>query len=364
MKKWMIFIVCLFIFPLNVNAISTSAQASILLDQDSNRILYGQNIDTVRSVASISKIMTGILAVESGKLDHTVTINNVVLRAYGSGIYVKVGEKLKLRDLVYGLMLRSGNDAALAIADYVGGSVDKFVALMNEKAKEIGMKNTTFHNPSGLDEEEEVGNYSTAYDMAILMSYAMKNEDFKKIVGTKKYTLKTNKNHYIWYNKNKLLQTYQYATGGKTGFTKKARRTLVSTATKGNVNLIAVTLNDGNDFQDHENLHEYGFDNFQSYLVLKKGNLKIVKENYYRGDTLYINQDIRIALQPSEKDAVHINYKLEKKDDYKNGDQVGVVELFLGEEKISDVPIMVRVENNGKHYQKSLWDKIKGWFTS
>ena len=359
----MIFVVCLFIFPLNVNAVSTSAQAAILLDQDSNRILYSKNMDTVRSVASISKIMTGILAVESGKMDRTVTINDVVLRAYGSGIYVKVGERLKLRDLVYGLMLRSGNDAALAIADYVSGDVDKFVEMMNAKAKEIGMKNTTFHNPSGLDEEEEVGNYSTAYDMALLMSYAMKNEDFKKIVGTKKYTLKTNKNNYIWYNKNKLLQTYQYATGGKTGYTQKARRTLVSTATKGNVNLIAVTLNDGNDFQDHKNLHEYGFHNFESYFVLKKGNLKIAKENYYSGDTLYIDRDIRIALQPSEKDAVHINYKLEKKDDYKNGDQVGIVELFLGDEKISDIPIKIRIEKNNNHYRKSLWDKIKGWFT-
>ena len=363
MKKWMIFVVCLFIFPLNVNAVSTSAQAAILLDQDSNRILYSKNIDTVRSVASISKIMTGILAVESGKMDRTVTINDVVLRAYGSGIYVKVGERLKLRDLVYGLMLRSGNDAALAIADYVSGDVDKFVEMMNAKAKEIGMKNTTFHNPSGLDEEEEVGNYSTAYDMALLMSYAMKNEEFKKIVGTKKYTLKTNKNNYIWYNKNKLLQTYQYATGGKTGYTQKARRTLVSTATKGNVNLIAVTLNDGNDFQDHKNLHEYGFHNFESYFVLKKGNLKIAKENYYSGDTLYIDRNIRIALQPSEKDAVHINYKLEKKDDYKNGDQVGIVELFLGDEKISDIPIKIRIEKNNNYYRKSLWDKIKGWFT-
>ncbi len=363
MKKWMIFVVCLFIFPLNVNAVSTSAQAAILLDQDSNRILYSKNMDTVRSVASISKIMTGILAVESGKMDRTVTINDVVLRAYGSGIYVKVGERLKLRDLVYGLMLRSGNDAALAIADYVSGDVDKFVEMMNAKAKEIGMKNTTFHNPSGLDEEEEVGNYSTAYDMALLMSYAMKNEDFKKIVGTKKYTLKTNKNNYIWYNKNKLLQTYQYATGGKTGYTQKARRTLVSTATKGNVNLIAVTLNDGNDFQDHKNLHEYGFHNFESYFVLKKGNLKIAKENYYSGDTLYIDRNIRIALQPSEKDAVHINYKLEKKDDYKNGDQVGIVELFLGDEKISDIPIKIRIEKNNNYYRKSLWDKIKGWFT-
>ena len=135
--------------------------------------------------------MTATLAIESGKLDKTVKVNDVVLEAYGSGIYIKPGEKLTLRDLVYGLMLRSGNDAALMIADYVGGSVSKFVEKMNQKAAKIGMKNTTFNNPSGLDEEDEIGNFSTAYDMAILTSYAMKNKEYRKIVSTKKYTLKT-----------------------------------------------------------------------------------------------------------------------------------------------------------------------------
>ena len=151
-------------------------------------------------------------------------------------------------------MLRSGNDAALAIAKYVGGDVETFVKMLNEKAREIGMKNTTFNNPSGLDEKK--GNMSTAYDMALLMSYAIKNDEFKKIVGTKKHTVKTNMNYYSWTNKNKLLFNYKYTTGGKTGFTEIARRTLVTSASKNNINLVAVTLNDGNDFYDHINMYE------------------------------------------------------------------------------------------------------------
>ena len=176
------------------------------MDTDSNRILYAENIHEVRSVASISKIMTAALAVESGKLDEKVVVGDEILSAYGSAIYIKVGEELTLRDLVYGLMLRSGNDAALAIAKYVGGDVDTFVQMMNDKAKKIGMKNTTFNNPSGLD--EEAGNFSTAYDMAILTSYAMQLKIYREIVKTKQYKLQTNKNTYVWNNKNKLLKLY------------------------------------------------------------------------------------------------------------------------------------------------------------
>ena len=190
MKK--IILLLLLLIPLNIKGIDTSATSSILMDIDSNRILYEENIHNVRSVASISKIMTAVIAIESGKLDDKVTIGDEISKAYGSGIYIKEGEVLTLRDLLYGLMLRSGNDAALAIAHYVGGSVDEFVNLMNKKAKELKMTNTTFNNPSGLDQDK--GNYSTAYDMALLTSYAMKLEDYKEITGTKKYTLTTNKN--------------------------------------------------------------------------------------------------------------------------------------------------------------------------
>ena len=351
-------IICLGLFPLfpySVQAISTSATSSILMDMDSGRIIYENNSHEVRSVASISKIMTAILAIESKKLDKTVKVSDVVLEAYGSGIYIKPGEKLTLQDLVYGLMLRSGNDAALMIAEYVSGSVPKFVEKMNQKAQEIGMKQTTFHNPSGLDEEDEVGNFSTAYDMAILTSYAMKNKTYQKIVGTKKYTLKTNKNTYVWYNKNKLLTNYENTTGGKTGFTKKARRTLVSTTSKDQLNFVVVTLNDGNDFQDHENLHEYGFTYYKKYRLLKKGTVKIEDEKYYKNETLYIKNDIDYPLREDEKQSVRLSFQLNKKKQLKDGGKVGEVHVKVGDEMVLKEPIYVKKAKSKKKGFLGLW---------
>lgn len=356
MKKLGIICLGLFLlFPYSVQAISTSATSSILVDMDSGRIIYENNSHEVRSVASISKIMTAILAIESKKLDKTVKVSDVVLEAYGSGIYIKTGEKLTLQDLVYGLMLRSGNDAALMIAEYVSGSVPKFVKKMNQKAQEIGMKQTTFHNPSGLDEEEEVGNFSTAYDMAILTSYAMKNKTYQKIVGTKKYTLKTNKNTYVWYNKNKLLTNYENTTGGKTGFTKKARRTLVSTASKDQLNFVVVTLNDGNDFQDHENLHEYGFTYYKKYRLLKKGTVKIEDEKYYKNETLYIKNDIDYPLREDEKQSVRLSFQLNKKKQLKDGGKVGEVHVKVGDETVLKEPIYVKKAKSKKKGFLGLW---------
>ena len=194
MKK-LLFLILLLI-PLNVKAYQTYATSAILMDMDSNNVIYAKDVHNVRSVASISKIMTAIVAIENDNIKDVVTIGDEISTAYGSGIYIKQGEQLTLEDLLYGLMLRSGNDAALAIAKYVGKDIDNFVLMMNNKAKEIGMINTTFNNPHGLDING--GNLSTAYDMAILTSYAMKNEEYKKIVSTKKYTLKTNMNYYSW----------------------------------------------------------------------------------------------------------------------------------------------------------------------
>ena len=273
-----VLLVLITLIPLNINAITDNATSAILMDTDNNRILYENNIHNVRSVASISKIMTAIVAIESKKLDNIVTIGDEINSAYGSGVYIEKGEKIKLRDLLYGLMLRSGNDAALAIANYVGGSVENFVKMMNDKAIELKLRNTTFNNPSGLDQEK--GNYSTAYDMAIITSYAMSLDEYKKITSTKSYTLKTNKKTYKWKNKNKLLKTYKYTTGGKTGFTEIAKRTLVTTASKDNVNLVVVTLNDGSDWKDHKDLFEYGFQHYRNYLILDKKNFSLYEKKY------------------------------------------------------------------------------------
>ena len=266
---------------------------------------------------------------------------------------------MTLRDLVYGLMLRSGNDAALAIAKYVGGEVEDFVKMMNKKAKEIGMNNTEFHNPSGLDQEE--GNYSTAYDMAILTSYAMKLDEYKTITSTKKYTLTTNKNVYSWINKNKLLSIYKYTTGGKTGFTEIAKRTLVSTATKNNTNLVVVTLNDGNDWQDHQNLFEYGFSNYTNLKILEKGNITIYDDDYYDDYRLYVKNDFNYLLSNSEENNLIFKYELKKKRSIKNGDKVGILNIYLGDKKIHQEKIFVEIINKE---ESSFFDKMKEWFVN
>ena len=352
MKKIFIFLVVFLLIP-KVSAIETSATSAILMDTDNNIIIYQKNIHNVRSVASISKIMTAVLAIESGKMDDKIVVDDIISSAYGSAIYIQKGEELTLRDLVYGLMLRSGNDAALVIAKYVGGSVEEFVEMMNNKATEIGMLNTNFNNPHGLDADK--GNYSTAYDMAILTSYAMQLDDYKKITKTKKYTLKTNKNTYVWNNKNKLLKRYKYTTGGKTGFTMIARRTLVTTASKDGVNLVAVTLNDGNDFNDHINLFDYGFDNYTNHEIIKSGPINIYDDDY----ELYTKENFNYIINNKDSNDVILKFKLEKKRNFKDGDEVGKILVIMGDKEIHNQPIYVHEKSISK---KSNWDKFKDWF--
>lgn len=356
-KKIVVFLLACILLNSHCKAMDTSATCAIVMDQNSNRILYSKNIHTVRSVASISKIMTAVLALESNKLENKVTVGEEILKAYGSAVYLQVGETLTLKDLVYALMLRSGNDAALAIATYVSGDLETFVKEMNQKAIQIGMKNTTFHNPHGLD--EEAGNMSTAYDMALLTSYAMKNEEYKKIVSTKKYTLKTNKNNYVWKNKNKLLNTYQYTTGGKTGFTEIAKRTLVSTASKDNTDLVVVTLNDGNDFADHKNLYEEAFSDYRTYTIFERGVVVIPGENYYQGADIYVKNKYKMMLSNSEKGNIVLNYKLEKKRNYQSGDSIGTVKVMLDDQVFHEEPLYI--ETKEIKSKDSIWNKISRW---
>ncbi len=354
MKK-LIFLLILFL-PFKVFGYSTSARSAILMDMDSGKVIYGKDVHYVQSVASISKIMTAIVAIENSDIEKEITIGDEILKSYGSGIYVQIGEKLKLKDLLYGLMLRSGNDAALAISVAVAGDTDKFVEMMNDKAQKIGMKNTQFNNPSGLDEKK--GNFSSAYDMALLMSYAMKNEEFRKITGTKDYTLRTNKNVYKWHNKNKLLSTYKYITGGKTGFTKIAKRTLVTSASKDDMNLTVVTINDGDDWDDHKSLYEEAFGEYTSYMILNKGEVSILGEEYYAKDTLYLKNDFKYLIRENEKNILKLKFEINKKRKYKTGDKVGVVKVYLGDKAIHEEDIFVK---KGKD-EESFWDKILKWF--
>lgn len=322
MKKIIFFIITFFICIKSTFALSIPSANAILIDQDSGRVLYSKNIDEKHLIASTTKIMTGVLAIESGKLDDVVTINESVLKSHGSGIYVTVGEKITLRNLVYGLLLRSGNDAALAIEDYLGGH-EKFVSDMNQKANEIGMNNTIFNNPSGLD-DDETGNYSTCYDMALLMKYANNLYDFREISSTKKIIVKTTDKTYSWTNKNKLLFSYKYATGGKTGYTIKAKRTLVTSASKKDVNLIVVTFNDRDDFNTHKKLYEYGFSNYKNYLIINKDKIKIKSKKYKK---LYVRNNYYYLMKNDERDNISVNVIMYDKM-IKKTKEVGYLEVF------------------------------------
>ena len=277
--------------------------------------------------------MTATLAIESGKLNKTVTVNDKVLEVYGSSIYLSIKEKMKLKDMVYGLMMQSGNDAALMIADFLGGE-EKFVKSMNDKAKQIGMKNTSFSNPHGLDEKTK--NYSTAYDMALLMRYANSYSTFRKITGCKKHTVKTNEKTYVWTNKNKLLYTYKYTTGGKTGYTEKAHRTLVTSASKDNMNLIVVTLNDGNDFKNHKELYEYGFNNYSMVKVFDKDKMNLPNKKIYARD------DYFYPITKDEKDLIIIDYKIKDKKKYKKGENIGLAIIKLGNKVIHKEKLYIK----------------------
>lgn len=216
MKYLLSFLLSLFIIFTPTSKVEASgsiyARCYIVMDANTKEVLEGNNINNIRSVASISKIMTAIIALESDKLFDVVTIGEEIKAAVGSSIYLNEGEQITIMDLLYGLLLRSGNDCASSIAVNISGSIDKFVENMNLKAKELNMLNTTFSNPSGLDIVDN-GNNSTCYDMALLMSYCLNNELFCDIIGTSSYRSLDR----LFINKNKLLKSYEYLIGGKTG---------------------------------------------------------------------------------------------------------------------------------------------------
>jgi D-alanyl-D-alanine carboxypeptidase len=335
------------IFP--ISAVADSSKSSIVMDLDSGRVLYENDANHQRLIASITKIMTAILAIENGDLDKKVIVGEEVLSMYGTNIYVEVGEKMTMRDLIYGLLLRSGNDAAVVIAKEIGGTEAKFVQMMNSKAREIGMKNTVFKNPHGLDEVTE--NYSTAYDMALLSKYAFSNKIYRKIVATKKYEVSTGKKTYLWYNRNRLLDNYKYCTGGKNGYTPSAGKTLVSTASKGNLNLTIVSLNDGNSYINHQNLYENMFSKYHRYKIVDKDSFVVSKD--FSDKNVYLKKSFYYPLTDSEindiRTVVHFF-------DSSSSDKVGVVDIYLNNQKIGNLSIY---EQEKKKEQFSFFRWIK-----
>ena len=243
------------------------AAGAVLMDAESGRVLYGHDAHKPRLIASTTKLMTALVAVErAGDLDETVTVKGEWLGSEGSSIYLRAGEEITLRGLLYGLLLQSGNDAAMVIACHTAGSVEEFVELMNRRAAELGMKDSSFANPSGLDHENH---YSTPYDMALLARACLNNSTVAELCATKSITVGTR----TFVNHNKLLWRCEGCVGMKTGFTEKAGRTLVSAAVRDGQTLICVTLNDGDDWNDHRKLLDYGFRTYPQQVLCRAGEV-------------------------------------------------------------------------------------------
>ncbi len=252
-----------------------SAHSAILLEADSGNVITEKNADVRMSPASTTKIMTALVAIEQGDIEKTVAIHKDAVGIEGSSVYLYEGERLTLSDLLYAMLLESANDAAAAIAIEVSGSIEAFADLMNQKATSLGLENTHFENPHGLDAPEH---YTTARELALIARAAMQNATFREIVGTYKKTVPLNETEGVrlLMNHNKLLRAYKGCIGIKTGYTKKSGRCLVSAANRDGVELIAVTLNAPDDWQDHKTLFDFGFSLYESRTLLAPEAKQIV----------------------------------------------------------------------------------------
>ena len=357
MRKLLLFIFLLITPCFAITKPTVNATSAIAIDTVSGRILYEKNAFSRKPMASTTKIMTAIIAVEKCSLDDIVTISKKAAATGGSNINLKENQQIKLKELLYGLMLASGNDAAVAIAEHTAGSVEEFSKLMNEKAIKIGAFNTNFVTPHGLDNDNH---YSTAYDMAIIAAYALKNPTIKEIVGTKnKYIHLTDGTGRNLNNTNALLSSYEGADGVKTGYTSLAGRCLVASATRDNWQVISVVFGEPTSksrISDSINILNYSFNNFTftDLRTLYKINFSIpilqgIKKSFY---PIYENE-LLIPLTNEEKDAIKIR---KNKKNYltapiiKNAN-VGEIEFVLKDEVLGKINLIC--ENEIKRMQIS-----------
>lgn len=322
MKKTIISVIIIgfLLFPIRANAIS--AESCIVIDAESGETLYELNADRKMLIASVTKIMTALVALEHGNPDDEVTITPESVNVEGSSMYLKAGEAMTLEELLYGMLLVSGNDAAAAVAYHIAGSIEGFAELMNDKAVELGLDNTSFTNPHGLDDD---GHYSTARDIAVIMQAAMKNEVFARIVSTKSVTI----DGHSYTNHNKLLWTCEGATGGKTGYTKAAGRTLVSCCEREGVRLICVTLNDSDDWKDHIELYNKIFQEYKK-ITIADANEAYAELPVISGrncDSVTVRAEKTVTLMLTDADNVEIAVNLPKfvYAEVTEGDTVGYI---------------------------------------
>ena len=343
------------LIPCRVQAIS--AQKAILMDGETGRVLYEKDADSRSLIASCTKIMTALVVCQQCNVLDRVQIPKEAVGIEGSSMYLQEGEVLTVQELLYGLMLRSGNDAAVALAIYCGGTVEGFVQLMNDKAHRLGLSGTHFENPHGLDSPNH---YSTARDLAILASYAMDDPIFMQTVSTK--TVKIGQR--VLQNHNKLLWMLEGADGVKTGYTKAAGRILVSSATRDQRRLICVTINDGNDWQDHKQMINDGFTRYRLENILQAGDvlgqIQILSGEKTRV-RLLAGEDFTFSLAEDEEPTVILSGPGFAYAPVTAGQPAGFAYVCLDEQVIGKIPLIyeetVEIEKTQK---KHFWDR---WFS-
>lgn len=352
-----------------VNAIS-----AVIVDGDTGRILWGKNENKPMAMASTTKIMTALVALENCDITKETTVSKNATLASPVKMHLAVGEKLTIEQLLYAMMLQSYNDSAVAVAEAVGGSVEKFCTMMNEKAKEIGCSDTVFETPNGLDK----GNHhSTAEDMSKIGVYALKNQNLMKIMNTRDYTFKSSKTTYSFVNKDRLLSEYEGAIGMKTGFTGKAGHCFVGAANRGDITLVSVVLASGwgtagksRKWIDTKALLNYGFNNYKKYSIIngsEKMNISIDKAEKEIAELKY-EDSVDLLLSENEKANLKIENELSQNitAPINYGDSVGIGKIYTGNTLLKTVKIISaeNIEKIGVEYNiKKLinqWLKLVG----
>lgn len=345
--------------------VDVSANAAVVMEANTGRVLFEKNAHDKMPMASTTKVMTALVALEYGNPSDVVTVSQNASGVEGSSIWLSVGEKMPLSDMLYGLMLASGNDAAVAIAEHVGGSVDAFVDMMNKKAQEIGAYDTHFMNPNGLPVE---GHYTTAYDLALISAYAMRNPSFCEIVKTQYKTLPWEGHEWdrVVKNKNKILWNYEGGNGIKTGFTKEAGRCLAAAAQRDNMQLVSVVLSAPNMFEDCMALMDYGFENYENKVIVQQGELigdVAVVEGMQDSFSVYTDKEISYPLTEEEygqiQKTVHLEEKVEAP--VSKGQVVGSVDLWLGEQRLCSVDLKSTSQIGENSYPYNLNKLLKFW---
>lgn len=350
---------------------SISAQSAVLLEVESGEIAFSKQADFPLPMASTTKIMTGLVALELAPCDTVITVSPEAVGAEGSSIYLSAGEKLTLEHLLYALLLESANDAALAIAIGLCGSVDAFAEKMNQKATELGLSSTHFVNPHGLDATEH---YTTAYELARITQSALQNPKFSEIVSTRKTTIPhtDGSNSRLLVNHNKLLRLYDGCIGVKTGFTKKSGRCLVSAAQKDGVTLIAVTLNAPDDWNDHKHMLDYGFTRFSS-VTLSKEDEFLTPLPLVGGTEDYVMVGTDAAYKktlPADHAPIRHTVELPRfaYAGVQANDVLGQVRFFCDtdqngtEEEIAVIPLYAKYSVGRYAPKQSIWNRILDFF--